>query len=152
MITNRQLREQFNIFGQQLEPNTVLTLTTHQSWNAEKMKNLVGKFFGRLDRKLLGSAWLERPVEERTDGVAFVEKPNVNVHAHCLVKLDIDRWHHTLRASMDIWKKLCPSGRVHFEPICYPREAIDYCLKETENDNYKFDDQIIILREFHPQP
>ena len=151
MNTNEQLREEFNIFAQQLNPNVMLTLTTHKSWSAAKMKKLVGQFFGRLDRKLLGNAWLEKPIEERIDGVAFVEKPSLNVHAHCMVGLNINRWYETLRTSIKIWEKLCPSGKVHFEPINYARETIGYSLKETESDYYKFDDQIILLREFHPQ-
>lgn len=151
MYTNQQLREEFNIFAQQLNPNFMLTLTTNKSWNAAAMKSLVGKFFRDLDRKLLGNAWLEKAIEERIDGVAFVEKPNLNVHAHCMVGLNFNRWYETLKRSREVWKKLCPSGRVHFEPISYARDAIDYGLKETESRYYKFDDQIILLWEFHPQ-
>ncbi|MEP1208425.1 MAG: hypothetical protein ABJM29_10555 [Rhizobiaceae bacterium] len=152
MYENEILRDQFTTFGVNFNPNVVLTLTTHKSWNAAKMNKLVSQFFGRLDRKLLGNAWLEMPTKERIDGIAFVEKPNVKVHAHCCVRLNVNRWYETLRASIHIWKQLCPSGAVHFEPISYPRPAVDYCLKETERDDYKFEDQIILLGVFHPQP
>lgn len=151
MNQNQLLREQFNVFGQQMDPNLMLTLTTNQSWDAAKMKRLVGKFFGRVDRKLLGAAWLERPIAERIDGVAFVEKPTVNVHAHCVVNIDKKRVLTALKMVRPIWQSLCPSGEVDFSVVTYSYAATDYCLKETERKNYKFDDQIIILREFHPQ-
>lgn len=152
MDRNEQMREELIVFCQRYDPNLVLTLTTHQPWDLVQMRKLVGSFFGRLDRKLLGNAWLERPMSERVDGIAAIEKPGVSVHAHCVVRLEMDRWYDALRASSDIWRKLCPSGHVHFEPISYVRDAVNYCTKESEDEDYEFGDQVVYLQEFHPQP
>ena len=152
MYTNQELREQYTVLSQKMNPNLMLTLTTNnKSWDEAKMKALIGKFFRGLERKLLGKTWFKKPISERIDGVAFVEKPNLNVHAHCVVRLSPDRLLEALRKIKRIWRKLCPSGEVSFDPISYSNEAINYCMKESERFDYKFDDQIILLRDFHPQ-
>ena len=103
MYTNQQLREEFNIFAQQLNPNFMLTLTTNKSWNAAAMKSLVGKFFRDLDRKLLGNAWLEKAIEEQN---AEVDKLKEAKSKRISDKINVEGLTYNVAGECFLWEGL----------------------------------------------
>lgn len=149
-MDRQDLREAYESLVMQMEPSVMITLATNQAWTIEKMTGLVGEFFGRLDRKGLGHTFSSAPYSARANGIAFIEKPDLNAHAHALVTIPYGNgWGTELIVKM-IWEKLCPSGSVDVTPITSIAGAAHYCTKEVIKPNFNVD-QVVPLRGFMPQ-
>lgn len=86
-----------------------------RQWCVKRAANDLHEWHARLDRKMLGKKWHERPIE-RTRFIAFVEHPNSNIHWHMMLKLNCTR-HDTFNSEAPkIWKKLIKSGTVDIKP------------------------------------
>lgn len=119
------------------------------------MRNLVGAFFGRMDRYYLGENWLNLPVTDRTDGIGFIEHTDSNIHAHVLARFsNLEKrgnvWGRNLMA-IHYWRNLCESGSVVIKPIYDLNGLAHYCSKELKYAFHNDVEQIIFLREFFPK-
>lgn len=145
----KQLKEAYMDLMDDFQPNSFITLATNGDGTIEGMRDLVKDFLARLDRKILGNAWLERPIHERTDGVFIIEHVTSNIHAHGLVRLakndNVDVEAHC----KSVWGKLCPGGSVLMEPPSSTHAVARYISKESTGICF-LDDQLIITREFMP--
>ena len=126
---------------QRYAPNYHITLATNQAWNAERMKVLIKRFAQDLDTQALGRKWFKKPIEMRVDGVCFIEKPDTNVHAHCVLHVP-----YALPEIAAAWDRLCPSGSVKVQEI-YTENFGAYCAKEMELRRFD-DEQIALLSDF----
>ena len=111
------------------------------------MRALVRDFLGRLDRKMLGNAWLERPQHERTDGVFVIEHVSSNIHAHGLVRMAKNDKIDVQEHCKAIWAKLCPGGSVLIEPPRNVKDVASYISKEFAGGRFG-DEQIVLARDF----
>lgn len=133
-------------FLDQFEADSYVTLVTNDDGTVEGMRALIRDFLARLDRKMLGNAWLERPQDERTDGVFVIEHVSSNIHAHGLVRMakndKIDIQEHCKA----IWAKLCPGGSVLIETPDSVQKVASYISKEFVGARFS-DEQIVLTRE-----
>lgn len=144
-MKNRELRDAYIALCKQVQPGVMITLATNQAWDTAKMTDLIEEFFGRLDRKGLGHGHSEAPPSARADGIFFIEKPELNVHAHGLVTLPYGNdWGMPLITRM-LWEKLCPSGSVDMQVIGSIEGAAHYCTKEMVSPYYQTE-QVVFLR------
>ena len=144
-MKENELRRAYKVFCEQLEPRVMITLATNQAWNIAKMTDLIEEFFGRLDRKGLGHTYNKAPPSARADGIFFIEKPDLNVHAHGLVTMPYGNdWGTQMIASL-LWEKLCPGGSVDVQHIHSIEGAVHYCTKEMVSPHYQTE-QVVLLR------
>ena len=143
------LREALINFASRNYRDYFLTLVVNHAMSQEAMSSLLGKFFGRLDRALLGRNHYTLPMSQRTDGVIFVEHASSNIHAHCLLEFPIRKAPGKLYAECEkVWSTLCPSGNAKLEIQYGGGHAADYTTKETTRFNYDADDQIMLVGQF----
>ena len=125
---------------------------TYQKYSVDKMKKLVGTFFWRIDRKLLGHTCTKKPFTFRTDGIAFLEKGNnAKIHAHCIVRFNKGTTLAREMISNIYWTELCENGTIDIKPIYDTAGLADYCTKGMLKWSYEFNDQIILLRDYFPR-
>ncbi len=136
-----KLKDAYVELCQRYAPNYYITLATNQPLDAEWMKSLLKRFAQDLDTQALGRKWFKKPTPMRVDGVCFIEKPNANLHAHCVLHVPYD-----LPDVAAAWTRLCPSGSVNVQEI-YTDNFGAYCAKEMELRRFD-SDQIALLSDF----
>lgn len=130
-----------------------LTLVVNRSISVEAMQSLLGRFFGRVDRALLGRDFHTMPMSQRTDGVIFLEHTASNIHAHCVLKFPKGKTPSRLASECTkIWSTLCPSGNAELEIQHNGFGAVDYATKETTRFNYDAANQIILVGQLAKSP
>jgi hypothetical protein len=103
----------------------------------ERMRRLLKEWDARVNRKVVGPKWSERP-EDRTWGFYFLEKAGSNPHWHGLVQFfppwpesrekyesEFDEW------APIYWKQLMPSGSVDIQNIADQRGINEYVCKSA---------------------
>jgi hypothetical protein len=130
-----------------------LTLVVNHTMSREAMRSLLSRFFGRVDRALLGRDFHTMPMSRRTDGVIFVEHAASNIHAHCVLKFPKGKVPSKLAGECKkIWSTLCPSGNAKLEIQHGGGHAADYATKEITRFKYDATDQIILVGQFANSP
>lgn len=130
-----------------------LTLVVNHTMSREALRSLLSRFFGRVDRALLGRDFHTMPMSQRTDGVIFVEHAASNIHAHCLLSFPKGKAPGKLFGECEkIWSTLCPSGNAKLEIQSGGGHAADYATKEITRFNYDAADQIMLVGQFANSP
>lgn len=130
-----------------------LTLVVNNTISQDAMRSLLSRFFGRVDRALLGRDYHNMPMSARTDGIIFMEHAASNIHAHCLLKFPKGKVPGKLAGHCQkIWSTLCPSGNAKLEIQYNGLHGADYSTKETTRFNYDAADQIILVGQFANSP
>ena len=145
----KRVKAAYMSFLEQFEADCFVTLVTNDDGTIEGMRALIRNFLARVDRKMLGNAWLERPRDERTDGVFFIEHVSSNIHAHGLVRMAKNDKVNVQNHCQNVWGKLCPSGSVLIETPDSERKVAFYITKEFVGGRFA-DDQIVLTRELMP--
>lgn len=149
MNFNEQRKAYIQLCGQ-FQPNTFITLATNQTLSTCQMKKKMDRFFGHMDRKLMGHTWLQQPISMRTDGIGFIEHINSNIHAHLLVRFNKGNEWGRAKYGEHYWRKICESGSVEIKPISDTRQLASYCSKEMVSRSFDPHEQIVLLRDFMP--
>lgn len=130
-----------------------LTLVVNHAMSQDAMRSLLSRFFGRVDRALLGRDYYTLPMSQRTDGVIFVEHATSNIHAHCVLKFPKGKAPGALASTCEkFWSTLCPSGNAKLEIQYGGGDAADYATKEITRFNYDAADQIMLVGQFANSP
>jgi hypothetical protein len=148
-----ELRDAYITLASRNYRDYFLTLVVNHTMSQDAMRSLLSRFFGRVDRALLGRGFHTMPLSQRTDGVIFVEHAASNIHAHCL--LEFPRGHAPSKLAgqcRKIWATLCPSGNAKLEIQYGGGHAADYATKETTRFNYDAADQIMLVGQFANSP
>lgn len=132
--------------------NVGLTLNVNRQTGLMAARAQVGKLFFRVDRKLFGTKFAERP-ERRTQGVFFFEHVETNIHCHGLLAIRPE-CHDRFMSMFPVdgrggpWSKVCPSG-THCVRIGNIEAAARYDTKEQTP--WSAPATMVWLAEFHPQ-
>jgi hypothetical protein len=84
-----------------------------------RMRALLREWDSRLNRRILGPKWTQKP-DERLFAAYFLEKPETNPHWHALV----------IGESEIFWKQLIGSGTVNVQPVNLKLGIASYITKE----------------------
>jgi hypothetical protein len=130
-----------------------LTLNLNGEFSPKKRELLAKGLFRRIDRKLLGRNYMDKPTR-RADFVIILEHPDSNAHFHCLGRFDpeCDLSTRTLREMIgNEWKKLCKSGSIDLQRINRTRRRLaGYVTKSLTKNNWG--DRVMTSREFWAAP
>lgn len=114
-----------------------VTLTTNDSCSPRYMVGRLEKWLKRVNRKLLGTRWLQKG-DEWMISYFFPEKLRVNSHWHGLVDLvpaHYDRFEQTAEL---LWVNLVPSGTTDIQRIWDRRKVARYVTKNIRlMENYQ---------------
>lgn len=150
---NDDLREAYIALAGKNYRDYFLTLVVNHAMSQEALRSLLRRFFGRMDRALLGRDYYTMPMSQRTDGVIFVEHAASNIHAHCMLNFPQGKAPGKLATECQkIWSTLCPSGNAKLEIQYGGGHAADYATKETTRFNYEAADQIMLVGQFTNSP
>lgn len=128
------------------QPDYFLTLVTNQAQSAAFMKDKTKTFLAYANRKLVGRRWDKKPANELINGLCMIEKVNVNVHVHALVKLPSKLIAARL-CFPAVWNRICPSGSVKLQEIYDLDPLAHYVLKESVQTGF-FDEQVFLTSQF----
>ncbi len=142
----RELRTAYVEMCQGLDLQYFVTLATNQDGTIQGIRKRAKDFCARMDRKLLGPGWSKKQADERTDGVFFIEHVASNIHLHGFLRFPAGTQEGLRMTSALVWKKLCPSGTIDFQPINDLPHGVAYCMKELLLPGYT-DEQFFLLRE-----
>lgn len=145
-MNRRELRAAYVGLCRSIDVQYFVTLATNQDGTIPGIRKRAKDFCARMDRKLLGPSWSKKPAEERTDGVFFVEHVRSNIHLHGLLRFPSGTREGLPMTSALVWKKLCPSGTIDFQPINDLPHGVAYCMKELLLPGHT-DEQFFLLRE-----
>lgn len=113
--------------------NVGLTLNINREIGLMEARSHVAKLFVRVDRKLAGTKFNQRP-DRRMRGVFFFEHVETNIHCHGLLTVPAER-HEKFMTMFPAdgrggpWSKVCPSGS-HCIKIGNIEAAARYDTKE----------------------
>lgn len=140
-MTNRRLKDAYVELCQRYGPNYYITLATNQPWSSDRMTVMLNKFAQSMDQSGLGRKWFKKPIFQRADGICFIEKPNTNLHAHCVLRIP-----YLPPNISEAWERICPSGSADIQEITTEGFGA-YCAKEMELRRFR-PDQIVLLSDF----
>lgn len=118
----------------EFEPDLFVTFAFNRWVSIDEAQRTFEEFHGRLDRKLLGRSYMNRP-DERTVYIATVEKPDTNIHIHALFRMTAEQKAHFGELAPAIWKKLIEAGNLDIKPVHYAEGAARYVTKELRPDS-----------------
>jgi hypothetical protein len=149
---NDQLREAFVDWLPELDPDLSLVLNFNRPISILGARNKFKNWLARVDRLFLGHEWHKNPSRERTSGVAIIENPRKNLHAHVLLKFPpraaaLSR-SERLDRLYDPWKKLEPQAQFYSEPIWDVHGAAKYNCKQLIRRGH-LENCLILFNEFH---
>lgn len=113
----------------ELRPDLFVTFVFNRSIGLDEAQRNFEEFHARLDRKLLGRSYLDRPAE-RTVYIATIEKPDANIHIHALFKVTAAQRMCFGEVAPAIWVKLVEAGNLDIKPIHCAEGAARYITKE----------------------
>ncbi|MGQ2943703.1 MAG: hypothetical protein ACT6Q7_18615 [Blastomonas fulva] len=113
----------------EFEPELFVTFVFNRWICMDEAQRTFEEFHCRLDRKLLGRSFIERP-DERTDYRATIEKPDTNIHVHALFKMTVEQKERFGVEAPAIWAKLVEAGNLNIKPIHNSEGAARYITKE----------------------
>lgn len=126
----------------QFEPDLFVTFVFNRWISTDEAQRTFEEFHGRLDRKLLGRSFIERP-DERTDYRATIEKPDTNIHIHALFKMTAEQKLRFCVEAPAIWTKLVEAGNLDIKPVYFSEGAARYVTKELRPET---SDRILLPR------
>lgn len=144
-VAERQ-REAYIRFAAVNYPDYALTLTTERTLSAASFRVLLKKFFHRIDQELIGRHAHKANMDQRTDGVIFIEHTTTNVHAHILLKFpkrEVPSKLSTL--CKEQWKAVWKAGSAKLEPQYGGGGGGRYATKELTLRNHNDLEQILLI-------
>ncbi|MFN3677707.1 MAG: hypothetical protein ACK4TC_17230 [Sphingomonas pseudosanguinis] len=91
------------------------------------------EFHQRIDRVLLGPKWHQQ-AGQRSQYVAFIEKPEDNLHIHAVFHLPTGGDKGFVTEAPKVWGKLAPAGNLDIQAVTYAEGVADYITKEIRPD------------------
>ena len=130
-----------------------ITLNFNCDITLDIAKNKLAHFFAKLDRKLIGPKWKEKP-EDRTLMIVLPENIDSNFHYHALGTLSPKAYGMSEDdiedLISDIWETVLPAGSTHFAFNTYNQKVIpDYISKQLIRHGRI--EQFILSNEFWPK-
>lgn len=110
-------------------PDLFVTFVFNRWISMDEATRTFEEFHGRLDRKLLGRSYIDRP-DERTEYIATIEKPDANIHIHALFKMSPEQKERFGELAPPIWTKLVKAGNLDVKQVYCPEGAARYVTKE----------------------
>jgi hypothetical protein len=149
---NKRLRQEISNWLPTIEADLFITLNFNRPKSLQGARNQLKGWLARVDRSFLGHNWNKKPSPERTSGVAIIENPRKNLHAHVLLKFPpkaaaLSR-SERLNPLYDAWKKLEPQAQFWSEPIWDQRELAKYNCKQLIRRGH-LEKCLILFNEFH---
>ena len=141
-----KIRELYMTYADQF-PEYFLTLASKRSMPLSEFVRLVRAFHHHLDRKLLHRPPHLKPLDQRTNGIMFLEQIHTHIHGHAMVRFAGNEVTTTLREHCaTIWAKLCPGGTIDLKEQ-YDDQLSGYLTKEMERWGYDDLRQAILFRD-----
>ncbi len=110
-------------------PDLFVTFVFNRWRSIDEAVRTFEEFHGRLDKKLLGRSYMDRP-DERTEYIATIEKPDTNIHIHALFKMTAEQRARFAEIAVPIWGQLVEAGNLDIKPVYCPEGAARYVTKE----------------------
>lgn len=110
-------------------PNLFVTFAFNRDIGTDEAQALFEKFHGHLDRRLVGRAFLRRP-EKRTDYIATIEKPDINIHIHALFRMTAVQKLRFSLIARDLWEGLVKGGGLDIQTVHGAGGVANYITKE----------------------
>lgn len=127
---------------ERIDPRFFVTFVFNDEFSKNKATDKLAGFFAHINRKIAGSRWQKKPMENLLHGAIIFEHMNSNLHAHALLNAPIYVSLNDLQRNAEpIWKKMAIAGNVLVEDAGNARIRSWYCVEERFNSN--FDQQVI---------
>ena len=110
------------------EPILFVTFAINRWVSMEEAQRTFEEFHQRLDRKLLGRSYFNRP-GDRTVYIAAIEKPDTNIHIHALFRMTTEQAARFGDIAPGIWTKLVAAGNLDIQPVRHAEGAARYVTK-----------------------
>ncbi|MBA4781328.1 hypothetical protein [Blastomonas sp.] len=123
-------------------PDLFVTFVFNRWITMDEAQRTFEEFHCRLDRKLLGRSFIERP-DERTDYRATIEKPDTNIHIHALFRMTAEQKSRFSVEAPAIWTKLVEAGSLDIQPVHHSEGVAQYITKELRPET---SDRILLPR------
>ncbi|MHA6298547.1 hypothetical protein [Devosia sp. CAU 1758] len=141
-----KIRDLYEAYANQFSDH-FLTLASKRNMPSSEFVRLVREFHHHLDRKLLRRPPHLKPLEQRTDGIMFLEQITTHIHGHAMVRFAGNETTATLRElCATIWPKLCPGGTIDLQEQ-YDGNLSGYITKEMKLWGYDDLRQAILFRD-----
>lgn len=137
-------------FAEGLQPTHFVTANFNRDISYEGARQALKAWHARVDRKLLGPKWLEKPFDVRTEFLATVEHMASNPHWHLLVRPAGHAGGMTFEdVGGQVWQALQPAGSLDVRPLLTLHDmhrVSTYCVKDlVKSENYE---RFVLSREF----
>ncbi|KKB76497.1 hypothetical protein VW35_17015 [Devosia soli] len=141
-----KIRDLYMAYADQF-PEYFLTLASKHNMPTFEFVRLVSEFHHQLDRKLLRRPPHLKPLDQRTNGIMFLEQIKTHIHGHAMVRFAGRETTTTLREHCAaIWTKLCPGGTIDLQEQ-KDEHLSGYLTKEMEAWGYDDLRQAILFRD-----
>ncbi len=110
------------------EPNLFVTFAINRWVSVDEAQRTFEEFHQRLDRKLLGRSYFDRP-GDRTAYIAAIEKPDTNIHIHALFRMTTEQAARFEDVAPGLWTKLIAAGNLDIQPVRHTEGAARYVTK-----------------------
>ena len=149
---NTQLRDACISWLSKLDSDLSIVLNFNRPISLAGARNQLKGWLARVDRSFLGHEWHRKPSPERTSGVAIIENPRKNLHAHLLLKFPpkaaaLSR-SQRLDRLYDPWKQLEPQAQFYSEPIWDLHGLANYDCKQLIRKGH-LENCLILFNECH---
>lgn len=132
-----------------MQPDIYLSLVANKQIGITGFKLKLKDFFGHLDRTYLGPKWQKKSLDERTNGIGFVEKVKSHIHSHFAIRTPANAYLWNMKMNTEeIWNQICPSGTYDVQMITARWGLSGYNTKEQEHEDYDWHDQVVYVRDF----
>jgi hypothetical protein len=147
---NTARREQYALWLDDPAYNVAVTLNYNTPISVANAAHRIGKLFGVVDRKLLGSRF-NRYATGRVDGVLVLEHLSSNIHAHGLLRVPPERLDRFMAMfppdGRGAWSRVWEAGTQHVTAAHDPAGFGSYMAKEQRSSSAP--ETMIFLRDFY---
>jgi hypothetical protein len=110
-----------------------VSFATNREMTINGVHSKVRAWLARVDRYLLGRNWAKAPRDDRTLLVGYIEKPDLNIHMHAMVRLAVSDKILPVWRATEYWLDLVKSGDFDMQCINDQTAVAHYITKVVTN-------------------
>lgn len=114
-----QLQRAWREFISSTDSQFAMTLNFNRGITLRGAREKFRNYLARLNRRLFGPRWSQRPALESVQAIAIAEHLNSNLHFHVAARLPPDKMERFHEIVEPVWRGLVPGGDAHIVPVSY---------------------------------